>query len=200
MTVSRSSKKENALNYYMGITGWHLNLLSAIVPKTAFCQDNCLHHRTSSASLREERMTDNLSPGDRRRTMQAIKSKKTGPERKLRAVLAGLRLSGWCLNYRGIPGCPDVAFPEQKIAVFIDGCFWHGCPVCNRPLPKTNPDYWRRKIQRNIERDREYDTTLAAMGWRVHRIWEHQLRRKSDYKDFVAELLASLALSKDSGP
>src|SRR5690606_15221568 len=86
-------------------------------------------------------MSDNLTPEDRRRTMQAVKSKKTAPERRLRAFLAGSGYHGWRLNCKDIQGNPDVAFPEQKIAIFVDGCFWHGCPVCNRPLPRANHDY-----------------------------------------------------------
>lgn len=122
-------------------------------------------------------MSDNLTPEDRRRTMQAVKSKKTAPERRLRAFLAGSGYHGWRLNCKDIQGNPDVAFPEQKIAIFVDGCFWHGCPVCNRPLPRANHDYWEAKIRRNIERDKAHIQLLEQNHWRVIRLWEHQLKK-----------------------
>jgi|GEM_PF-2184282 len=89
-------------------------------------------------------MADNLSPEDRRRTMQAVKSKATRIERKLWSMLAGMRVRGWRKNAADLPGAPDVAFNELRLALFVDGCFWHGCPVCKRPLPATRRDYWHR--------------------------------------------------------
>jgi DNA mismatch endonuclease (patch repair protein) len=68
---------------------------------------------------------------------------------------------------------PDIVFTRAKVAVFVDGCFWHGCPAHQR-VPKTNSDYWVPKLQRNIERDREVDDALAAAGWRIVRVWEHE--------------------------
>ena len=73
-------------------------------------------------------MPDNLTPADRVRTMRAVKSKRTSPERRLRAVLVGSGIKGWLLNYEALPGKPDVAFPVEKIAVFVDGCFWRRYP------------------------------------------------------------------------
>jgi DNA mismatch endonuclease (patch repair protein) len=122
-------------------------------------------------------MADNLSPEDRRRTMQAVKSKATRIERKLWSMLAGMRVRGWRKNAADLPGAPDVAFDELRLALFVDGCFWHGCPVCKRPLPATRRDYWQGKIERNIERARRYNQQLQQMGWRVARFWEHELLR-----------------------
>lgn len=138
-------------------------------------------------------MPDNLSPDDRLRTMRAVKSKGTKPEKRLRAILAGSGLSGWKMNYENAPGKPDIAFPARKIAVFIDGCFWHGCPYCNRPLPETNRAYWEQKIARNIARDQKYDEELQRQGWHVLRIWEHQLKEKSAYQPFLSRLRAALS-------
>lgn len=67
----------------------------------------------------------------------------------------------------------DLAFPRQRLVVFVDGCFWHGCPIHCR-VPKANADYWIPKIKGNIERDRATDRDLARLGWRVLRIWEHE--------------------------
>ena len=133
-------------------------------------------------------MTDNLSRENRVRTMRAVKSKRTSPERRLHAILAGLHLKGWKTNCEHVLGNPDFVFPEQKVAVFVDGCFWHGCPICQRPLPATNTEYWVKKINRNIERDRLHDAQLIEAGWQVVRIWEHELRKGNDYKRIGARI------------
>ncbi|UHJ58261.1 very short patch repair endonuclease [Mycolicibacterium fortuitum] len=76
-----------------------------------------------------------------------------------------------------LPGLPrrraDILFPRQRVAVFVDGCFWHGCPD-HKTFPKTNAAWWAMKLARNVERDRETDAHLADLGWNVIRIWEHE--------------------------
>ena len=72
---------------------------------------------------------------------------------------------------------PDFVFPQLQLAVFVDGCFWHGCPI-HGTKPKTNAAFWRRKISTNRTRDRLVTRTLRARGWRVVRIWEHELAAK----------------------
>ena len=121
-------------------------------------------------------MPDNLTPEDRRKTMRAVKGKGTSLERRLSAMLAGMRLSGWKKNVGDIVGKPDVVFPKERVLIFVDGCFWHGCPHCNRKLPESNREYWERKIRRNVERDKQNTQTLIDNGWRVIRIWEHEVR------------------------
>jgi DNA mismatch endonuclease (patch repair protein) len=121
-------------------------------------------------------MVDNLKPEDRRKTMQAVKGKDTGLERRLFATLAGMGIKGWRKNVNDIEGKPDVAFPNEKAAIFIDGCFWHGCPVCNRKLPVANREYWVRKINRNVELAKIHNQKLSDEGWTVIRIWEHEIR------------------------
>lgn len=118
---------------------------------------------------------DNLSEIDRHRTMQNVKSSGSKIERMMQSALAGSRLHGWKCNYKNVIGCPDFVFLEKKVAIFIDGCFWHGCPICNRPLPKTNIEYWQKKISRNINRDRDNNEILESQGWIVIRIWEHEI-------------------------
>lgn len=106
--------------------------------------------------------------------MQAVKGKGTSLERRLFSMLAGMRFKGWKKNADHVRGKPDVVF-NQQVAIFIDGCFWHGCPHCRRKLPETNHQYWERKIMRNIELAREVDESLGENGWTVIRIWEHEI-------------------------
>ncbi len=133
-------------------------------------------------------MSDNLKPDDRKRTMQAVKSKGTRLEKRLFAMLTGLGISGWKKNVQNIIGKPDVAFLSQKIAIFVDGCFWHGCPHCQRKLPQTNRAYWERKIKRNIELAKFYNEQLNLEGWTVIRIWEHELIDITRLRSHIKEL------------
>lgn len=123
-------------------------------------------------------MTDVMTPEQRSRNMSRIRGRDTGPEIRLRKRLwkQGYR---YRINHPALPGKPDLAFMGSRLAVFVDGCFWHGCPLhCTQP--KTNAEFWRRKIKRNIQRDREVDAQLAALGWRVLRIWEHEVEEDVD--------------------
>lgn len=107
--------------------------------------------------------------------MRRQASKDTGVELAVRRLLhaAGLR---YRIEYP-VPGMPrrriDVAFPKAKVAVLIDGCFWHGCPQ-HATQPKANAEWWRRKLDRNMARDRETTDHLTAAGWTVLRFWEHR--------------------------
>jgi DNA mismatch endonuclease (patch repair protein) len=133
-------------------------------------------------------MSDNLKPNDRKRTMQSVKSKGSKLEKRLFAMLAGMGIGGWKKNVKNITGKPDVAFPNQKIAFFVDGCFWHGCPHCHRKLPETNHDYWERKIKRNVELAESYNEQLSRDGWIVIRIWEHEIVDPTKLKFLLKEL------------
>ncbi|MCC6145992.1 MAG: very short patch repair endonuclease [Anaerolineaceae bacterium] len=124
-------------------------------------------------------MSDNLKPEDRRKTMKAVKGQGTKLEKRLWAMVAGMRLKGWQKNASAIAGKPDVVFPAEHVVIFIDGCFWHGCPYCNRKLPETNKEYWKRKIDRNIELARLHNEKLIQSGWTVVRIWEHEMCDKA---------------------
>jgi DNA mismatch endonuclease, patch repair protein len=136
-------------------------------------------------------MSDNLSPADRRRTMQAVKGKGTRIERRLFAMLAGMGFSGWKQNVAEITGKPDVAFLDLQVALFVDGCFWHGCPVCKRPLPVTNREYWERKIGRNVERAKSQNRELRQTGWTVLRIWEHEMKDTLKVKKRILRTIGS---------
>lgn len=110
-----------------------------------------------------------------RRTMRANKCRDTKPELVLRAILhsRGLRFRVDCSPLKGVRSRADIVFTKAKIAVFVDGCFWHGCPE-HFIMPKTNVDYWSAKISRNRERDEAADQALASREWEVVRVWEHE--------------------------
>jgi DNA mismatch endonuclease (patch repair protein) len=113
----------------------------------------------------------------RRYIMSRIKNKNTSIEISLRRALwrAGIRFRK---NYRGLPGTPDIAITKDRIAVFCDGDFWHGKDWgLKKGKLKSNRDYWVRKIERNINRDRETELMLNYMGWTVLRFWGSEIRR-----------------------
>jgi len=117
---------------------------------------------------------EGLTP-TRSKTMKAIKGNgNKSTETRLRFALVRGGISGWTLTPKHIFGTPDFYFPQLQLAVFVDGCFWHGCPMCGH-IPKANRPYWAEKIKRNRTRDRQVDATLAAKGIRVIRAWEHQI-------------------------
>lgn len=88
------------------------------------------------------------------------------------------KITGW-RRHLDLPGKPDFSFRKQKLAVFVDGCFWHGCPKHGRQ-PKSNRAFWQRKFSANKSRDKIVNQTLRLAGWRVLRIWEHELSRKRE--------------------
>jgi DNA mismatch endonuclease, patch repair protein len=128
-------------------------------------------------------MVDNLTPEDRRKTMQAVKSRNTSLERKLFSMLAGMGIKGWKKGAPDIQGKPDVVFYSKRLVVFVDGCFWHGCPVCKGKKPETNSEYWRQKVLKNKARDEKYHLELKKQDWRVVRIWEHEMSDKASRKE-----------------
>lgn len=111
-----------------------------------------------------------------RRTMLGNRSKDTRPELALRRELRALGLTGYRLHWR-VPGAPrrsiDVAFVGQRIAVMVDGCFWHGCPE-HSSTPSGNGGYWGPKLEKNAARDRETTSLLRDAGWTVLRFWSHE--------------------------
>lgn len=110
--------------------------------------------------------------------MRAVKSKDSAPERLVRSFLQrrGFRFRK---NDPRLPGKPDAVLPKYRTVVFVDGCFWHGHEGCPKyRIPKTNAEYWKRKIDGNRRRDRREDAELARMGWHVVRIWECSLAPK----------------------
>lgn len=128
----------------------------------------------------------------RSRLMGRVRRSGTAPELKLRHSLhrAGFRyrLDGGL----GLPGTPDLVFRKLRVAIFVDGCFWHGCSH-HGTTPKTNTAFWQAKIIKNREQDRKVDDSLRRLGWIVVRVWEHQL--KEELETVVSRVQALLQSS-----
>jgi DNA mismatch endonuclease (patch repair protein) len=121
-------------------------------------------------------MADNMTPQQRSFTMSRIRSRgNLSTEQKMVDIFRLNRITGWRRNYP-LPGKPDFVFRANRLAVFIDGCFWHGCTKC-RLEPKSNQDYWYDKIHRNKLRDKAVGKQLKKRGWRVVRFWEHAMNQ-----------------------
>ena len=104
--------------------------------------------------------------------MQKMRRSSTAPEMLIRRELhrRGLRFR---VNIPLLPGRPALAFTSARVAVFVDGCFWHACPA-HGILPRNNREWWREKLERNVARDREKDEELGMLGWQVVHVWEHE--------------------------
>lgn len=129
-----------------------------------------------------------------RRTMQANRRRDTEPELRVRRIIhrRGLR---YRVDFRPVPGIrsrADIVFTRARIAVYIDGCFWHGCPL-HSVSPKTNASYWGPKIEGNVTRDRVTSAGLREAGWRVLRFWEHE-----DPHDVAAQIEAEVRSTQSS--
>ncbi|OGF67145.1 very short patch repair endonuclease [Candidatus Giovannonibacteria bacterium RIFCSPLOWO2_12_FULL_43_11c] len=111
------------------------------------------------------------------RIMSANRASDTGPEVFFRKQLWRMGIRGYRKNWKKVPGRPDIAFPSKKVAIFINGCYWHGCSICNFPPPKTNADFWKEKFKNNKKRDRGKLKELNDIGWRALVVWEHDLKR-----------------------
>lgn len=121
--------------------------------------------------------------------MAAVKRRDTRPELILRSGLRRAGLTGYRVDYAGAPGHPDVVFTRWRVAVFVDGAWWHGRP--DRWHPEKASEFWRAKIGRNIERDREVGEALAERGWHVLRFWDDEV--VNGLSDCVSQILAALA-------
>jgi DNA mismatch endonuclease (patch repair protein) len=138
-------------------------------------------------------MADWLSREQRSRNMASIRSKGNATtERAFLRLLREAGLSGW-RRHADLPGKPDFIFQTQRVAVFLDGCFWHGCPRCYR-LPEDNRGYWRAKVRGNRSRDRRRTQELRSLNWRVIRIWEHSLKSPPAQTRVVTRLRKALGM------
>ena len=134
---------------------------------------------------------DTFDKTTRSRVMSLIRSKgNRSTERRLRAGLVKSSISGWRLHPREIDGTPDFFFPESRLVVFVDGCFWHGCPACYR-RPKSRTEYWDQKLERNLMRDGKVNASLKSRGYTVLRFWEHEV--KADLPSVVRKIKAANA-------
>jgi DNA mismatch endonuclease (patch repair protein) len=119
-------------------------------------------------------MPDVFNKAKRSQVMAAIRSDgNKDTELKLASILRAARITGW-RRHQSLPGKPDFVFRRNRLAVFVDGCFWHGCPKHGRQ-PGTNITYWAQKLSRNKARDRSVSRMLRQTGWTVIRLWEHNL-------------------------
>ena len=112
-----------------------------------------------------------------RKSMKGNKRADTKPELIVRKRLREAGLTGYRLQWKKAPGRPDIAFPGRKIAIFVNGCFWHRCPNCNPSMPKRNVEFWEAKFKRNVERDARAISELEEQGWTPITIWECELKR-----------------------
>jgi DNA mismatch endonuclease, patch repair protein len=118
-------------------------------------------------------MTDNLTKEQRRKNMQAIKSQSKLEDKVTRELWKhGVRFRK---NVKSLFGKPDIAIKKYKLVIFIDSCFWHVCPLHGN-MPKSNQKYWLKKLNRNQERDLEVSEFYLEKGWRILRIWEHEIK------------------------
>lgn len=125
-----------------------------------------------------ERKMDTVTTKERSRIMSCVKSKgNKSTELKLIKLFKEYGLTGWKRNYV-VKGKPDFVFLPQRLAIFVDGCFWHGCKDHCR-IPSSNKDYWLAKINRNKERDIATTVSFQKRNWKVLRIWEHELTKKN---------------------
>jgi DNA mismatch endonuclease (patch repair protein) len=131
-----------------------------------------------------------VAPGNARR-MSAIRGRgNRTTEARFRAMLVRAGIRGWSMQRKGITGKPDFFFSEGNVAVFLDGCFWHGCPICGH-FPSVNAPFWKAKIEHNQRRDRKTDESLLRAGVTAIRFWEHELRNVP--RQCIGRLLEVLA-------
>jgi DNA mismatch endonuclease (patch repair protein) len=134
----------------------------------------------------------------RSQVMAAIRSRgNKDTELKLAAILRVGRISGW-RRHQSLTGRPDFVFYRHRLALFVDGCFWHGCPKHGRN-PGTNAGYWQPKLARNKARDKAVTAAFRNAGWTVIRLWEHSLQKPAKIIAKIAQALADSKLSHSSG-
>jgi DNA mismatch endonuclease (patch repair protein) len=110
------------------------------------------------------------------KVMSSIKGKNTKPELLFRRALWSSGFKGYRLHWK-VEGRPDIAFPGKKLAIFIHGCYWHRCPICNLPKPKANRTFWADKFEKNVARDDRKRSALESEGWTVLTFWECSIKK-----------------------
>ncbi len=137
-------------------------------------------------------MCDVFTKEKRSEIMSKVKSKgNLATEKKLITLFKANGIKGWRRNYP-LFGKPDFVFQKQRVAIFVDGEFWHGHPTLGQ-IPKTNREFWRNKIERNIERDKLVNRTLIEKGWFVVRIWQYELKTE----DWLTRIREAFKKSKN---
>ena len=140
-------------------------------------------------------MADNLTPEQRSYSMSRIRSKRNQTtELRLIEIMREAGIKGWRRGIR-LLGKPDFVFRRERVVVFVDGCYWHGCAKCQL-RPKSNPEYWTAKMARNHKRDRMVSKVLQKSGWKVLRFWEHSLKRTPNR--CARRILAAVAMQPEA--
>jgi DNA mismatch endonuclease, patch repair protein len=136
-------------------------------------------------------VTDTFSREKRSEIMSKISRKNTSTEIAIRKIVFKMGYR-YRLHVRELPGCPDLVLPKHKKIIFINGCFWHGHLNCNRSKrPKTNIDFWNKKIEGNISRDKIILGNLKKLGWRVLVIWQCQIKDQVIIKTILEDFLSN---------
>jgi len=126
-------------------------------------------------------MADMFDRQKRSEIMSKVHSNDTIPEIRVRRLLHSMGYR-FRLHRQDLPGKPDIVLPKYKTVIFVHGCFWHGCPVCRHAQirPQTNVEYWNKKLDRTMARDKENQARLEELGWRVLVIWECETRKRNE--------------------
>ena len=154
--------------------------------------------RKKYASSHQSLPVDKRNPSPTNETttkvMRSNKGRGTNPELILRKALRETGYPGYRLNWKKAPGRPDITYPGRRVAIFVNGCFWHRCPHCDLPLPKSHTDFWQQKFERNMERDKKKTKELEDLGWKVVTIWECEIRKN------LPSVISSLKKILECGP
>lgn len=155
---------------------WTLHRERACPLNPSFCSFD--HYSGQCGNLAYIGRMDTRTADQRRRIMQSVRQKDTGPEQAIRKALfaAGYR---YRLHRKDLAGSPDIVFPSRRKAIFVHGCFWHGHDCSKGRLPKSRLDYWGPKIEANQSRDRRNLDMLEAQGWHVLVVWQCELKEFS---------------------
>lgn len=138
-------------------------------------------------------MPDRLTPQQRHNCMSHIRSRNTEPEVRLRKELFRLGYR-YRLNVKNLPGKPDIVLPKYRSCIFVNGCFWHGHNGCQKfVMPKTNTEFWQKKIDNNRERDIKVYSELECNGWNVIVVWECELI-KHNVENTIARIVDQLVI------
>ena len=125
-------------------------------------------------------MPDQFNNKERSEIMALVHSTNTAPEKYVCNILKGLGFT-FLLHANNLPGKPDILLPEYNTVVFVNGCFWHGCPLCKHAKirPQKNAEYWNKKLDKTLERDRKNLIALKELGYNVLVIWECETKKKN---------------------
>ena len=145
-------------------------------------------------------MGDIFSVKKRSAVMSAVhRTGNFSTEHAMRKLFRAHHVTGWRTHVKNLPGRPDFVFLDRRVVVFVDGCFWHGCPTCGH-FPKRNQAFWRGKIMQNRHRDLVTKKRLTQIGITVVRIWEHDLRQANGLRGATSRLWETLVIRKKGKP